>query len=168
MPSLPDIQVDAPNLVDFKQRYLRWRWYGDMGKLDGVDWYTDIPLFNWGETTALLHLCGGAGAGGAGRALLRVGQRNSIGSATPRPSPALPCANGQYIRLGLGLKARHRTWAEAAPAAVAAAARAVVGGNGGGGGDDVVIPPDDLIGVQSGLCRSAGVQLTLRLVVWTS
>ncbi|GIV71078.1 SH3 domain-containing protein [Caldilinea sp.] len=44
------IQVEAPDLVDFNSGVFRWQWYGDQGRLRGLDWYFDLLLFFKGET----------------------------------------------------------------------------------------------------------------------
>ncbi len=46
-----NISVEAPTLVDFNNGVFRWQWYGDQGRLNNIDWYTDILLFFKGETT---------------------------------------------------------------------------------------------------------------------
>ncbi|MCS6827614.1 MAG: SH3 domain-containing protein [Caldilinea sp.] len=44
------IQVEAPDLIDFNSGVFRWQWYGDQGRLRGLDWYFDLLLFFKGET----------------------------------------------------------------------------------------------------------------------
>ncbi len=65
VPELPSIQVEPPDLVNFDQSAFRWRWYGDAGQLDNVDWYTDILLFQEGELTPYKTIV--AEPGGTGR-----------------------------------------------------------------------------------------------------
>ncbi len=48
-PTPISVVVEAPSLVDYNNGLFRWQWYGDEGRLNGIDWYTDILLFYKGE-----------------------------------------------------------------------------------------------------------------------
>jgi len=147
VPALPNIQVAPPNLVEFNDGIFRWQWDGDMGQLDGVDWYTDILLFNKGETLPYRTL---------------VAEPGQVG----REGPFFVWGHGQFraqcnteaiARIAVRSNGQYLGWVSASSAPIDVGAECSPGGGGGsqsggggsgggdGGGNDVTLPPDDLI-----------------------
>jgi len=147
VPSLPDIQVDPPNLVDFNNGTFRWQWYGDMGKLDGVDWYTDILLFNKGETMPYRTFVAEPGqVGQDGPFFVWGNEQFRVQCNTEAVARIIAVrANGQYIGWVSGPSAPIDVGPKCSSGGGGGSSSGGGGGGNGGGGDDVVLPPDDLI-----------------------
>ncbi|MCB0043251.1 MAG: SH3 domain-containing protein [Caldilinea sp.] len=146
VPSLPDIQVDPPNLVDFNNGTFRWQWYGDMGKLDGVDWYTDILLFNKGETMPYRTFVAEPGqVGQDGPFFVWGNEQFRVQCNTEAVARIAVRANGQYIGWVSGPSAPIDVGPKCSSGGGGGSSSGGGGGNGGGSDPGVVIPPDDLI-----------------------
>ena len=147
VPTLPNIQVDPPNLIEFNDGIFRWQWYGDMGQLDGVDWYTDILIFNKGETLPYRTLVAEPGQVG------RDGPFFVWGHGQFRPQ----CNTEAIARIAVRSNGQYLGWVSAPSAPIVVGPQCSSGGGdgsssggggsdgGNGGGNDVTLPPDDLI-----------------------
>ena len=146
VPTLPDIQVDAPNLIDFNNGTFRWQWYGDMGKLDGIDWYTDILLFNKGETMPYRTFVAEPGqVGQDGPFFVWGNEQFRVQCNTEAVARIAVRANGQYIGWVSGPSAPIDVGPKCSSGGGGGSSSGGGGGNGGGSDPGVVIPPDDLI-----------------------
>ena len=144
--SLPDIQVDPPNLIDFNNGTFRWQWYGDMGQLDGVDWYTDILLFNKGETMPYRTFVAEPGqVGQDGPFFVWGNEQFRVQCNTEAVARIAVRANGQYIGWVSGPSAPIDVGPKCSSGGGGGSSSGGSGGNGGGSDPGVVIPPDDLI-----------------------
>ena len=145
--TLPAIEVEAPNLIEYNNGAFRWQWYGDQGKLNGIDWYTDILLFNKGETMPYRTFVAEPGAVQQdGPFLVWSPESFRVQCNTEAVARIAVRANGQYIGWVSGPSAPIEVGPKCAASGGGGSSDS--GGGGGsdsGGGGGVTLPPDDLI-----------------------
>lgn len=150
VPSLPEIQVEPPSLIDFNNGVFRWQWYGDQGQLSGVDWYTDILIFFKGESSPYRTFVAEPGQ------VVQDGPFAAWGAEpfqvqcnTEAVARIAVRANGQFVGWVSGASAPIDVGPKCSPGGVSGGGSddggSGGGGGGGGGGGDVILPPDDII-----------------------
>lgn len=147
-PTLPNIQVEAPSLVDFNNGRFRWQWYGDQGQLNGVDWYTDILLFYKGDSTPYRTFVAEPGQVVQDGPFLSWGEPFNVQCNTEAIARIAVRVNGQFVGWVSGASAP----IDVGPKCSAGGGGGSAGGDGGsggggsgGGGGDYTPPPDDII-----------------------
>jgi hypothetical protein len=135
-PTPISVAVEAPSLVDFNSGVFRWQWYGDEGKLNGIDWYTDILLFFKGESMPYRTL------------VAEPGQTELDGPFfrwTAEESFRERCGTEAVARIAVRTNGEFAGWVSEASApldigqpcsSVGSSGGGSSGGGGGGGGDD--------------------------------
>lgn len=149
-PTLPNIQVEAPSLVDFNNGRFRWQWYGDQGQLTGVDWYTDILLFYKGDSAPYRTFVANPGEVVQDGPFLAWGEPFNVQCNTEAIARIAVRANGQFIGWVSGPSAPIDVGPKCSSGGGSGGSGGSGGGgndggSGGGGGVDYTPPPDDII-----------------------
>ncbi len=124
-PTLPNVQVEAPSLVDFNNGVFRWQWYGDQGQLNGVDWYTDILLFYKGQNSPYRTFVAEPGQVIQDGPFLAWGEPFNVQCNTEAVARIAVRTNGQFLG-----------WVSGPSAPIDVGPKCSAGGGGGGGSSD--------------------------------